>query len=128
MGLLANCLAHGRFFTRCVRDFMRTLFPLPHTLRRRIPAEACRDLVWWLNFLPSFNGIFSICPPPPELMVYTGASGKLGVGGYWDDVFFSERCPKAKMALPIHWKEMGCLACGADMARALAGIRGCPAY
>jgi hypothetical protein len=96
----------ARFFQQRVWDFKQSLYHLPHTLCRRIPADTHKDLVWWLRYLPSFNSVFSICPPSPKLLVYTDASGKLGIGGYWDKVFFSEHCPKNKMAMPIHWKEM----------------------
>ena len=79
----------GRIFLRRLID-LSTSARLPHhhvTMNR----EACRDIAWWLRFLPSWNGR-AIIPDPywtksPDLELFTDASGSLGYGifymGHW---------------------------------------------
>lgn len=96
----------GKFFTRRLRDFMSSLTNFPRRMRRRLPVPAKHEVGWWTSFLPTFNGIFVIRPPLPEIELFTDASGKLGLGGYWGDVFFAEMFQSRQQHHPIHWKEM----------------------
>ena len=59
--------------------------------------EAHRDITWWLQFLPTWNGR-AIIPDPlwtksPDLALFTDASGSLGYGIFYMGHWISEPWP-----------------------------------
>ena len=79
------------------RMFLRRLITLSTSvteLNHHINASARADIHWWLNFLPSWNGISLIQDEPitaDTLALYTDASGTLGFGAIFNLQWFS--CP-----------------------------------
>jgi hypothetical protein len=67
-------------------------FASPFT-RRRIPAYARADLHWWRAFALSWNGIHLISPRHQTVHIYTDASGTKGIGGVYEDLWFSSQVP-----------------------------------
>ena len=52
----------GRFFMRRLIDLSMTVTSLNHHIS--LNSEAQADIAWWLEFLPSWNGMELIQPPP----------------------------------------------------------------
>ena len=75
----------ARIFLRRIIDLSCTV-RLPHH-HLTLNKEAHRDIAWWLEFLPTWNGR-DIIPDPqwlhsPNLELFTDASGCLGYGIYY---------------------------------------------
>ena len=98
----------GRIFLRRLID-LSTSARLPHhhvTMNR----EARRDITWWLQFLPTWNGR-AIIPDPlwtksPDLELFTDASGSLGYGIFYMGHWISEPWPPQLQDRSIQWKEL----------------------
>ena len=98
----------GRIFLRRLID-LSTLARLPHhhvTMNR----EARRDITWWLQFLPTWNGR-AIIPEPhwtksPDLELFTDASGSLGFGIFYMGHWISKPWPPQLQDRSIQWKEL----------------------
>ena len=72
--------------------------------------EAQRDITWWLQFLPTWNGR-AIIPEPhwtksPDLELFTDASGSLGYGIFFMGHWISEPWPPQLQDRSIQWKEL----------------------
>ena len=98
----------GRIFLRRLID-LSTSARLPHhhvTMNR----EARRDITWWLQFLPTWNGR-AIIPEPhwtksPDLELFTDASGSLGYGIFYMGHWISKPWPPQLQDRSIQWKEL----------------------
>lgn len=98
----------GRIFLRRLID-LSTSACLPHhhvTMNR----EAHRDITWWLQFLPTWNGR-AIIPEPhwtksPDLELFTDASGSLGYGIFYMGHWIFEPWPPQLQDRSIQWKEL----------------------
>ena len=75
----------GCIFLRRLIDLSTTAHLLHHHIS--LNTEACRDVTWWLKYLPLWNGR-AIIPDPfwsrfPDLKLFTDASGGLSFGIYF---------------------------------------------
>jgi hypothetical protein len=100
----AQVIPHSRPFIRRLIDFSMT-FKSPFS-RRRTPAYARADLRWWHSFCNVWNGIRLIQPTLPTVHVYTDASGRKGIGGIFDQRWFSARVPRRLRVRDIQFKEI----------------------
>jgi hypothetical protein len=95
------------------RPFLRNLFNFLHSLRAttnprakcRLSPEATRDLKWWSALLKNWNGKRVILPRRTHHFIYTDASGKKGIGGWWGTSAFATRVAKRHRDKHINWKE-----------------------
>ena len=98
----------GHIFLRRLID-LSTSARLPHrhvTMNR----EARRNITWWLQFLPTWNGR-AIIPDPlwiksPDLELFTDASESLGYGIFYMGHWISEPWPPQLQDRSIQWKEL----------------------
>ena len=98
----------GRIFLRRLID-LGTTARLPHH-HISLNTEACRDVAWWLKFLPLWNGR-AIIPDPfwsrsPDLELFTDASGGLGFGIYFQGHWLNGSWPPNLSDRSIQWKEL----------------------
>ena len=73
-----------------------------------LDANARADISWWLEFLPSWNGVSilqSPLVPSSSLDLYTDASG-LGLGGVFGPKWFSCQWPQNFHQYNINFKEI----------------------
>ena len=73
-------------------------------------SEARRDITWWLQFLPTWNGR-AIIPEPhwtksPDLELFTDTSGSLGYSIFYTGHWISEPWPPQLQDSSIQWKEL----------------------
>ena len=73
-------------------------------------CEACRNIAWWLRFLPSWNGL-AIIPDPhwtklPDLELFTDASGSLGYGIFYIGHWLADPWPPELRDRSIQWQEL----------------------
>ena len=107
IGFLQFCMQvipHSRTFIRGLINFATT-FKCNFTLRH-IPAYAQSDILWWLGYAQSWNGVQILAKPWPTLHVYTDASGLKGLGSIFEDEWFSCRYPHKFRSRDIHFKEI----------------------
>ena len=79
----------GRIFLRRLIDLSTTVSELHHYVT--INKDARKDLEWWNEFLPLWNGVSFIQSPvvdSHELNLCTDASG-IGIGGFYKGSWFS---------------------------------------
>jgi Reverse transcriptase (RNA-dependent DNA polymerase) len=100
----SQVIPHSRAFIRRLIDFSMT-FSSPFA-RRRVPAYARADIRWWHQFAHAWNGVRIIAPTYPTIHVYTDASGSKGIGGVFDDRWFSSRVPRRFRSRDIQFKEI----------------------
>ena len=85
----AKCIPPGRGFTRRILDAALSVERSGH--RVRLTAALRRDIQWWVEFLPQWNGTFPLIPPRPWtacLEVYTDSSGTAGAAVHGDRWFY----------------------------------------
>ena len=107
LGYLSFCarvVPLGRPFLRNLFDFLAELSPNPY-VSRSFPKLALLDLRWWLTLLQEWNGIQMIQPCRPSYFIYTDASGKKGIGGWFGYRAFSTKLPRRHTRKHINWKE-----------------------
>ena len=79
----------GRIFLRRLIDLSTTVHRLHHHIS--INSEARKDIQWWVEFLPSWNGIELFQDEfvsSDDIELFTDASG-FGLGGYFNGQWFS---------------------------------------
>jgi hypothetical protein len=94
VGFLQFCsqvIPHSRAFLRRLINFSTT-FKSRHAIRH-IPAYARAEIRWWLVYTWKWNGVCLITPPRETVHVYTDESGKKGIGGIFENEWFSSRVP-----------------------------------
>jgi len=96
-------IPYARTFIRRLIDFSMT-FRSDFT-RRHIPTYARADIKWWLTYARSWNGIQILETKQPTVNIYTDASGSKGLGGTFEDCWFSTRCPCQFCSRDIQFKE-----------------------
>jgi len=108
--LLVPCRLPDRMFLRRLIDLSTISIPSVSALHHHITmdAEARADIQWWLDFLPSWNGVAIIQSEPVtsvSLRLFTDASG-LGFGAVYGDEWFREPWPPACKDLRINVQEL----------------------
>ena len=79
----------GRIFLRRLIDLSTTVSSLEH--RITLNAEARKDILWWKEFLPYWNGVEIIqeeVVDSDSIRFFTDASG-IGIGVFYDGSWFS---------------------------------------
>ena len=80
----AKVVRSGRLFLRCLIDLSISVTKLHHHITLNL--EARKDIRWWSDFPPTWNGI-SIIPDKDwshqaDLEIFTDAISSLGYGAY----------------------------------------------
>ena len=98
----------GRIFLRRLIDLSMTVQRFHHHIR--ISQEARLDIIWWLDFLPTWPGSSLILDThwtsSPSMNLYTDASGSEGWGAFWCGRWLQASWSPAQSVRPIFWKEL----------------------
>jgi hypothetical protein len=120
---LVGFLAFASKVVRSSRPFLRELYTAlsrtPRSHHIRITGNLKKDLNWWHEFLPQWNGITLLPPtiPTETIRIWTDASGSKGLGGYFlhpgqslsnlgTEACFSTATPSRHQGKFIDYKEM----------------------
>ena len=106
LSFAAKVVKPGRIFLRRLIDLSTSVSKLSHHIY--LDANARADISWWLEFLPSWNGVSilqSPLVPSSSLDLYTDASG-LGLGGVFGSKWFSCQWPQNFQQYDINFKEI----------------------
>ena len=108
LNFACNVVPTGRTFLRRLIDLSTQVSKLHHFLSPNL--EARRDLTWWIEFLPSWNGR-SLIPDPawtttPSMELFTDASVGLGFRIYYCGSCIANPWPPSLQAHSIQWKEL----------------------
>ena len=96
----------GRPFLRNLFTFLKRLSHIHPHATACINSAAKWELQWWSTFLPRWSGIHLISITPREhIHLYTDASGRKGIGGWFSSNAFSARIPHSHCTWLIDWKE-----------------------
>ena len=98
----------GRLFLRRLIDLSTTAHKLHHHIT--LNAEARKDIQWWLDLLPTWNGIL-IFPddkwtPASDLLTFTDVSSKIGYRAYCKKDWFCGAWLSHLQGQTIQWKEL----------------------
>ena len=107
IGLLnhaASVIGPGRTFMRGLIDALHFASASHHWLRLNHTARA--DLHWWALFAEHWNGISFMPGPPPDLHVFSDASGGWGCGGVWEKRWFQLQWPPSWLEENMAVKEL----------------------
>ena len=107
IGFLQFCsqvIPHSRAFLRRLISFSMT-FRSQYAVRH-LPAYALAEIRWWRTYASAWNGIHIIAPSYQVLHVFTDASGRKGIGGIFEDEWFSSRVPRRFRNRDIQFKEI----------------------
>ena len=97
LSFCAQAVHLGWIFMRCLWDFIAQ-YPSASSqfTKRRLPSEVCEDLIWWNQFLPTYNGVFFFdAQSRPTIQVYTDACPQ-GLGGFYysgHELFWNQTIP-----------------------------------
>ena len=110
LAFAARAVPAGRLFTRRLIALSSKVTKLHH--RIRLNKEARRDITWWQEFLPGWNGTAKFITEDVDahdLDLYTDASGKHGCGAYYKGAwFFYKWRPHQCLSetISIQWQEL----------------------
>lgn len=96
----------GRIFLRRLIELSTTVSSLNHYVT--LTAAARADIVWWQEFLPTWNGRARIQPRPIDyrtLHLYTDASN-IGLGAVYGERWICARWPPNMLKFHINIKEL----------------------
>ena len=106
----SKCVPPGRAFTRRLLDAAYSVRGLSH--RVRVTADVRADLRWWATFLPRWNGVFPLLPPPSmndKCMVLHTDSSRRGMGAWHGDEWWMMEWPhelQCDVAPSMTWLEL----------------------
>ena len=107
LSFAAKVVKPGRLFLRRLIDLSTTVSRLSHHIH--LNKEAKADLLWWQEFLISWNGVSIIHDRPlvaSELVLATDACLNIGCGGTFGNHWFHGTWPQAFKDLVIAPKEL----------------------
>ena len=108
LSFASKVVPSGRIFLRRLIILSTTVKQLFH--RISLNAEARKDILWWAEYLPSWNGRYKILDPATtpchDMNIFTDASGEIGYGIYNNGEWVSQRWPEAVKEKSIQWKEL----------------------
>ena len=96
----------GRMFLRCLIDLSHSVSSLNHHIS--LNADSCADICWWIDFLPSWNGVNFMHAEPitsVSLSLFTDASG-VGFGALYDCKWFLAEWPVTLRSFHINVQEL----------------------
>ena len=96
----------GRIFLRRLIDLSTSVQSLNHHIYLNYEARA--DIAWWIDFLPTWNGVELIQAPvitSVSLTLFTDASS-IGCGGVYNTKWFSARWPSQFLEYHINFLEL----------------------
>lgn len=99
----SQVIPYSRPFIRRIIDFSMKFSS--SFQRLHVPSGVLADLRWWLTYCTPWNGIRLLQPSKPSVSIFTDASGTKGLGGVYDDHWFSTRCPRRYRSRDIQFKE-----------------------
>ena len=112
---LIGKLNHACYVVPTGRTFLRRLINLLRDSKRywksiRIPKECQLDLQWWIDFLPTWNGIYFFdlpeWAPLPDFELSSDASGNQGFGVYNNGAWFYQAWLPVQQPLGMAYKEL----------------------
>lgn len=108
LSFAAKVIPAGRLFLRRLIDLSTTAKQLHHHIR--LTASARADIQWWLEFLPSWNGVSLMLKASWEadhdINLTTDASGTIGYGAFFDGDWLAGKWTQHQAKRSIQWKEL----------------------
>ena len=108
LSFAAKVIPAGRIFLRRLIDLSTSVPKLHH--RIKLNASARADIQWWLDFLPSWNGVGlmlqSAWEDAADLNLCTDAAGTLGFGAYFQGAWIMGIWSPSQLERSIQWKEL----------------------
>ena len=108
LSFAAKVIPAGRIFFRRLIDLSTSVKKLHHRIKLNSSARA--DIQWWLDFLPTWNGIGLMLQTDWEeaadLSLCTDAAGALGFGAYFQGAWIMGTWPPNQRGHSIQWKEL----------------------
>ena len=109
LGFLSHCcqvMPIGRAFLRISFSLHRKTQKRHKQSRTRIPNKVKKDLHWWNILLDQWSSLSIAVRKREVFEVWTDASGKKGIGGWFKPHLFATRVPARHHNKLIDWKEM----------------------
>ena len=108
LAFAAKVVRSGHLFLCCLIDLSTSVAKLHHHITLNL--EARKDIRWWSDFLPIWNGV-SIIPDKDwsyqaDLEIFTDAASTLGYGAYYHGKWFYGPWPTELPDDSIQWKEL----------------------
>ena len=111
---LTGKLQHACKVVQPGRTFLRRMFELPKGIHKkhrfvRLNTAFHSDLLWWVTFLESWNGVAMLEVPLEHSIsqhVCSDASGVYGCGAWWQSRWFQFQWPHNFIQQPIATKEL----------------------
>ena len=104
---VARCVQHSRVFLSRLLSALKTLSGALPYHKLNLSEEMRLDIVWWLTYIRSFNGVEFIINPTLINFSYKGDACLEGGGGYHLQEYWSRLLPDwmRGKSVPIHQKE-----------------------
>ena len=108
LSFASKIIPSGRTFLRRLIHLSKSVTSLNH--RVCLNLDARKDIEWWKEFLPSWNGKYKILDPQStfahDLNLFTDASWSLGFGAYFNGKWVSSPWPQSLKSFSIQWKKL----------------------
>ena len=99
---LESIIGKLQFVTACVRPgrvficrLLNSLRETPRGIKRKVDPEMAKDLSWWKEFMPKYNGVSIMWPIMIHKDVVSTDASLRFIGGYWKNrQYFRLRLPQ----------------------------------
>ncbi|XP_065195664.1 uncharacterized protein LOC135827068 [Sycon ciliatum] len=115
LSFAAQVIVSGRTFMRRLWDTAKKFSKVPRHYRITLSSDCRKDLLWWQEFLASWNGKWFFLYQPETsstdldlLQVYSDAGGTIGWGAYYanEGRWMHSRWEQDTIDLSIEYKEL----------------------
>jgi hypothetical protein len=104
LNFIGACVKPSRIFVARLLNWLRQLYGADKKIKHRIPDEVKKDLLWWNEFLPKYNGISLLYLGPwcePDTILSCDACLE-GCGGFWEGNYFHALFPSEILSFNLH--------------------------
>lgn len=103
LNFIAACVKPSRIFVARLLNWLRSIYGSSNFLHT-IPHYVKKDLIWWNNFLPLYNGIsmmeYENWSKPDA--IFSSDSCLTGCGGFWNGFYFHTQFPAEILEKHFH--------------------------
>ena len=110
LNFIASCVRPGRLFMSRILNWLRSVYNNSGWIV--VPKEVPKDLLWWQNFLPLYNGVSMMAIEEwsdPDVEASSDAC-LTGCGSWCDGEFFHKEFPEFIRNLNLHINSLELLA------------------
>ncbi|XP_053388259.1 uncharacterized protein LOC128551431 [Mercenaria mercenaria] len=104
LNFVGACVKPSRIFINRLLNWLRQLHGTNNSALHVIPEEVKKDLLWWNEFLPIYNGVslMNLGPWSDPDEIFSSDACLDGIGGFWNGHYFHSILPSKIIDQRLH--------------------------